>query len=370
MKITVIPDSFKGTLSSKEVGDIISERIRYYHPDYEVRNYEVADGGEGTADVFLNNLNSVKEYVTVSGPYRESVQTYYCMTEDGKTAIIESACCIGLPLVEGRKDPSLTTTCGVGEMILDAVRKGAETVILGLGGSCSNDGGCGIAYALGARFYDSYGHGFMPVGATLSEIERIDISRTLKVNLICMCDVNNPFYGPNGAAYVYGPQKGADEEMVSELDEGLRNLSDKFRECLGKDISQLAGAGAAGGIAGGLKAMFDCELKPGIETVLDLIGFDELLNDCDLVISGEGRFDTQSLQGKVIDGILKRCRKHDVPLMVIAGSSKIDKAEGIKAIYSTLSNQRKMPADKQQAIDNLKETCDEIFSQKLFFNQE
>ena len=320
-KCIVISDSFKGTLSSLEICEIAGESIPAFFPDCEIITIPVADGGEGTVACFLQAIQAVPVPVTVGGPYGEPVRAVYARS--GGRAVVEMASAAGLPMVGDRRDPSATTTYGVGQIIRHAVENGCSEILLGLGGSATNDGGCGCAAALGTRFYDRAGGSFVPVGKTLDQIARIDGSETRKllerVKVTVMCDVENPLYGPTGAACVFAPQKGADPEMVRQLDSQLRALDGAIQRDLGRSVAQLPGAGAAGGMGAGCIAFLNAELRSGIEAVLDMVDFDQRLEGADLVITGEGRIDSQSVHGKVISGIAKRTHPRHIPLVAIVG---------------------------------------------------
>ena len=332
-KYVLIPDSFKGTMSSEEVCSIMEKAIRQNDPGAEILSIPVADGGEGSVAAFLKAMGGEKVIVTVKGPYFQDMEAFYGVMEQGRTAVIEMAACAGLPLVEEHPDPRETTTYGVGQLIEDAIRRGCRKIILGLGGSCTNDAGTGAAAALGIVFADSHGNSFIPTGGTLKEIARIDTSRlhpSLKeIELITMCDIDNPLFGEKGAAYVFAPQKGASPEIVKELDDGLRHLDQIFQQDLKRSLAEIKGAGAAGGMGCGMVAFFGSTLQMGIETVLDTVGFDELIKDADYVFSGEGRIDTQSIRGKVVIGIAKRTKKAKVPLIAFVG----DIGDGIEEAY-------------------------------------
>lgn len=340
-KCIVISDSFKGTLSSLEICKIARRSIPKFFPDCEVLDLPVADGGEGTVECFVQAIQAQPVTVEVSGPYREQVQAIYCRS--GRRAIIEMASVAGLPMVEGRLAPEKTTTFGVGQLIAHAVQCGCKEILLGLGGSCTNDGGCGCAAALGARFFRADGSTFVPVGGTLDQITRIDVSETKKllegVQITIMCDVENPLYGPTGAAHVFAPQKGADPAMVERLDAGLRSMDEAVRQSLGLQVGDVPGAGAAGGMGAGCIAFLGAELKSGIEAVLDTVDFGRRLRGADLVITGEGRIDSQSVHGKVISGIAKRTKPKNVPLIAIVGGIGPGAEEaydlGVTAIFGT-----------------------------------
>lgn len=340
-KIVLAPDSFKGTMSSIKICDIMEAEIKKFYPDAEVIKIPVADGGEGTVDAFLEAVGGEKIHVMVKGPYFETMDSFYGILADGKTAVIEMAAAAGLPLVENRKNPFLTTTYGVGELIRHAVESGCRNLIIGLGGSCTNDGGAGMAAALGVKFICKDGEEFIPTGGTLSRVDRIDTSEIMDlsgVTITVMCDVNNPLCGENGASKVFGPQKGADAAMTELLDRNLRHFAEIIKVHLNKDITDMPGAGAAGGMGAGTAAFLDAELKRGIDVVLDTAGFDSLLEGTDLVFTGEGKIDSQSLSGKVICGVASRAKKHNVPVIAVVGDIGDDTEEiyslGITAVMS------------------------------------
>lgn len=366
-RIVCIPDSFKGTLSSKQIIDVVRTSFKKHLSNVEVIGMEVADGGEGTVDAFLSISGGEKVYKSVSGPYFEKVESFYGIIHD-KTAVIEMASCAGLPLVRDKLNPLFTTTYGVGELMIAAWEKGCRKMIIGLGGSSTNDGGCGAAAALGIKFLDIEGNHFIPTGGTLSNIKSIDISMAHplihETEIITMCDIDNPMFGEQGAAYVFGPQKGADANMVQLLDQGLIHLSSCIEQSLGRFVSNIPGTGAAGGMGGGMIAFFNSSLQSGIETILDIAKFDSLIKDCDLVITGEGKIDTQSLRGKVPIGVARRAKKVDVPVLCIVGSI----GEGIEDVYNqgitsiiSINNQ---PLDfsvsKSKSVENLSITMDNL----------
>lgn len=322
-KCIVISDSFKGTLSSRDICAIASRELADVFPDCEAAAVPVADGGEGTADCFQEACGGTMVTVTVQDPWGAPVEAAYLRLDEDR-AVVEMAASSGLPLAGDRKDPRKTTTYGVGQLIRHAVEGGCREIILGLGGSATNDGGCGCAAALGVRFLDVQGQAFVPVGGTLDQIQTIDLTearRLLKgVKISAMCDIDNPMHGPSGAAFVFAPQKGASPEAAAFLDRQLWELDQRIRTNLGRDLSQVPGSGAAGAFGAGMLAFFDAELKSGIETVLDVVGFDGLLDGCDLVFTGEGRLDSQSLDGKAISGVARRAKRKGVPVVVLAGS--------------------------------------------------
>lgn len=321
-KCIVISDSFKGTVSSLEICDIAKQSIPRFFPECEVIALPVADGGEGTVECFVKGINAEPVTVSATGPFGEPLEAVYA--RHGNQAIVEMASVAGLPLVKDHLDPLNTTTFGVGQLIRHAVENGCTEILLGLGGSCTNDGGCGCAAALGVKFYDKDGKDFVPNGGTLINICKIDCSAAkdllANVRITVMCDVENPLYGPTGAAYVFGPQKGADAKTVQEIDVGLRRMAEVVEKELGESVADIPGAGAAGGMGAGCIAFLGAKLKSGIDAVLDMVEFDRRIEGADLVITGEGRIDSQSVHGKVISGIVKRTRVKNIPLMAIVGS--------------------------------------------------
>lgn len=324
-KVVLIPDSFKGTLSSQKICDIIGDKVRKHFPGCETVSIPVADGGEGSVDCFLSALGGEKVTETVKNPYFEDMESFYGLIDNGNTAVIEMASCAGLPLVEDRKDPRKTTTYGVGQLILAAAARGVKKIIVGLGGSSTNDGGCGAAAAVGIKFYNAKGESFVPTGGTTGEIVSIDFSgRDASLNgieIVTMCDIDNPMYGPTGASHVFAPQKGADPDMVLFLDEGIKNLCEVIKKDKGVDLSETPGGGAAGAMGAGMIAFFDSRLQMGIQTVLDTVEFDRVISDADMVFTGEGKLDSQSLRGKVVIGVAARAQKQSVPVTVIVGGA-------------------------------------------------
>lgn len=340
-KCVVVSDSFKGTVSSREICAIAQQVIPRHFPACEVVCIPVADGGEGTVDCFVQAMGAKRVGVTVTNALGEKSAAAYARL--GELAIIEMAAAAGLPQVGALRCPGTATTYGVGELIAHAVDSGCRKILLGLGGSATNDGGCGCAAALGVRFYDADGQSFVPVGDTLGRIARIDTAEAeallRSVEITVMCDVTNPLYGPTGAAYVFAPQKGADAEKVKSLDAGLRHFGDVIRSQYGLDVSAMPGAGAAGGMGAGCVALLGGTIQSGIDAVLDVTGFDRQLEGADLVITGEGRIDSQSADGKVVSGVARRTRAKGVPLIAIAGGIADSAGAvydiGVSAMFST-----------------------------------
>lgn len=338
----LVPDSFKGTLSAIEVCNIMKSSIKNLYKDANIISVPVADGGEGTVDAFLYALGGEKKSVWVSDAFNEQkILAHYAMLKDD-IAVIEMAACAGLPLVKNRLEPDKTTTFGVGELIIDAINSGAKKIILGLGGSATNDGGCGMAAALGVKFKDEQNQEFIPTGGTLSQFYKIDMnniySKIKDVEFISMCDVDNPLCGKLGASAVFAPQKGADEDMVKLLDEGLAHLAKIIKRDLHIEVKDIKGAGAAGGLGAGSIAFLQSKLTKGIDVILDTIKFDELVSKADIVFTGEGKFDSQSLHGKVVMGVANRSQKYKTPVIVVTGAigENIQEAynKGITAIFS------------------------------------
>lgn len=338
----LVPDSFKGTLSAIEVCNIMKSSIKNLYKDANIISVPVADGGEGTVDAFLYALGGEKKSIWVSDAFNEQkILAHYAMLKDN-IAVIEMAACAGLPLVKNRLEPDKTTTFGVGELIIDAINSGAKKIILGLGGSATNDGGCGMAVALGVKFKDEQDQEFIPTGGTLSQIYKIDMnniySKIKDIEFISMCDVDNPLCGRLGASAVFAPQKGADEDMVRLLDEGLAHLAKIIKRDLHIEVKDIKGAGAAGGLGAGSIAFLQSKLTKGIDVILDTINFDELVSKADIVFTGEGKFDSQSLHGKVVMGVANRSQKYKTPVIVVTGAigENIQEAynKGITAIFS------------------------------------
>ena len=367
-KVILIPDSFKGTMSSAEICSIMSRVVKKHYSECEVISIPVADGGEGSVDAFLDAVGGRKIFKEVNGPYfGEKVNGYYGILPDN-VAVLEMAAAAALPMVGDRKDPTKTTTYGVGELMLDAARQGVSKIIIGLGGSATNDAACGLAAACGVSFYNAKGEKFIPVGGTLDEVVRIDTSTMAeelkKIPIVTMCDIDNPFYGPEGAPAVYGPQKGADSAMVKLLDDKMRVLSSVIIKDLGIDVQTIPGSGAAGGMGGGMAAFFKSKLQMGIETVLDTVHFDSLLDGTDFVYTGEGKIDGQSLRGKVVIGVAREAKKKGVKVIAFVGDigDNIEGAykEGVTDIFST--NRVAVPykearvrakSDLELTVDNL-----------------
>lgn len=339
-KYVLIPDSFKGTLSSEDICRIASEEILRLEPEAEICAIPVADGGEGTVDAFLAAVGGTRAEVPCTGPCGQEVMGFYGLLPDG-TAVVEMAAAAGLPLAGACRDPEKTTTYGVGQLMAHALSRGAKRLVLGLGGSATNDGGCGAAAALGAEFLDEEGRAFVPTGGTLTQIAHIrteGLRETLAgAEVTVMCDIDNPLCGPTGAAAVFGPQKGADAAMVARMDAGLRHLAETLEKDVGMAVLALAGGGSAGGFGAGAAAFFGGQLRMGIDVVLDLTDFDRKCRGASLVITGEGHLDSQSLRGKTVVGVARRARALGVPAAALVGGCEtaLDAvyAEGVSGVF-------------------------------------
>ncbi|OPL07442.1 MAG: hypothetical protein AVO33_05825 [delta proteobacterium ML8_F1] len=368
MKIMVVPDSFKGTLSAVEVSRHMTAGIHRAAPDARVVAMPLADGGEGTLEAVHYALGGDFVSLEVTGPLGDRVACRYGLIEGKKRAVIEMAESSGLVLIEDRKNPMKASTRGLGEMIRHALDLGVRDFYIGIGGSASNDGGIGMAGALGAVFTDAQGKDISLDGEGLGFLHRIDLSgldpRIQASRFTVICDVDNPLYGENGAAYVYGPQKGATGEMVAVLDRNLRNFSQVIARDLETDVSALEGAGAAGGLGAGLVVFLKAELARGIDLVLELYHFKEQLRDVDLIITGEGRLDTQSLRGKVPLGVAGAAREFSIPVVAITGeigegTGEIY-AQGITAVFSTNPKPQAYSEARREAGKNVEQTTENI----------
>ena len=339
-KYVLIPDSFKGTLSSEDICRIASEEILRLEPEAEICAIPVADGGEGTVDAFLAAVGGTRAEVPCTGPCGQEVMGFYGLLPDGM-AVVEMAAAAGLPLAGACRDPEKTTTYGVGQLMAHALSRGAKRLVLGLGGSATNDGGCGAAAALGAEFLDAEGRAFVPTGGTLTQIAHIRMKGLRETmagaEVTVMCDIDNPLCGPAGAAAVFGPQKGADAAMVARMDAGLRHLAETLEKDVGMEVLTLAGGGSAGGFGAGAAAFFGGQLRMGIDVVLDLTDFDRKCRGASLVITGEGHLDSQSLRGKTVVGVARRARALGVPAAALVGGCEtaLDAvyAEGVSGVF-------------------------------------
>ena len=343
MKVVIAPDSYKGCLSALEVAKAMERGVLSVFPSAEVRKIPIADGGEGTVAALVTATNGQLRQTEVTDPLGNKIIAHWGVLGDGRTAVIEMAAASGLPLVpKEKRDPRVTTTYGTGEQIKAALAEGLAKIIIGIGGSATNDGGTGMARALGVRFLDAAGQEVAAGGGSLAEICQIDTTgldpRLKNTEIVVACDVDNPLCGTRGASAVFGPQKGATPEMVQQLDAGLAKYASCARQATGRDVAEKAGAGAAGGLGAGLMFFTPAQLKPGVEIVLDAVGFSDIVRDADFVITGEGRTDFQTAFGKAPVGVAKVAKTHGAPVFCISGGlgegADDVLAQGIDAVMS------------------------------------
>jgi glycerate kinase len=363
-------DSFKGSLSSRRTAELLCEATCKHFPDAQTSMLEVADGGEGTAAAVVNATGGTMRTVRVVGPIGQSVDASYGILPDGK-AIIEMAAASGLPLVPpSLRDPLHASTYGTGQLIADALELGVTEIALAIGGSATNDGGMGCMRALGVRFLDESGTELAGIGADLIRVHAIDASaldqRIGKTCISVMCDVDNPLVGPHGATCVFGPQKGADPQMVSILERGMRSYANVLTRAFPHFDPSEPGMGAAGGLGAAARAFLGAEALPGVECVLDLVHFDKLLQNCTLCVTGEGHADGQSSHGKVISGIAKRCKAAHVPCVAVVGGMDPAAQEllglGVDAIVPTIVDVGTIDDALENAERNYRMAADRLFS--------
>ena len=372
MRILLAPDSFKGSLTAFQVAASMSRGIKKVLPRAQTVKMPLSDGGEGLVDALVGATGGKLLRQQVTGPLGGPLQACWGILggdKEIKTGVIEMAAASGLTLVPpAQRNPMLSTTYGTGELIRAALQHDCSRLIIGIGGSATNDGGMGMAQALGVRFLDGEGENLPFGGGGLLQLARIDmdgLEPTLqKVSLLVACDVDNPLTGPQGAAAVYGPQKGADSTMVRQLDRGLQHLAAVIATDLGIEVEHIRGAGAAGGLGAGLMAFLGAELAPGIEIVMDLVGLEKELAKCELVFTGEGRLDAQSAFGKVPVGVARRARNHGIPVIALAGSVAQEAAalheEGITAYFSIANAPIPLEEAMANAAANIELTIGEI----------
>lgn len=378
MKIIIAPDSFKESLTAPEVAAAIEEGFVRQMPEAEIIKVPVADGGEGTLETLVNGHGGQRFQCEVTDPAGKKVTAGFGVLDDGETAVIEMASASGLELTTvAERNPMLTTTFGTGELILSALDKGVKRILVGLGGSATNDGGSGMMSALGVRFLNSKGKGLPGGGAALADLDSIDPSgldpRLHSTEFLVACDVDNPLTGAKGASAVFGPQKGGSPEQLRLLDNALGNYARVIERDVGKKVASLPGAGAAGGMGAGLLAFMSATLKPGIELVLDVINFASVVQGADLVITGEGRIDAQTVHGKTPVGVARAAKVAGIPVIALAGCL----GEGAEKVYShgvdALFTIVQGPASLQEALKagygNLVKTSENI-ARTLRFSQD
>jgi glycerate kinase len=361
MKIVIAPDSFKESLSAQQVAECIEKGFKTVFPNAQYFYLPLADGGEGTVDVLLQGLNGTKKTSIVTDPIGKPTSAQWALLDNGKTALIEIAAASGLDLIiHGNRNPALTTSFGTGELILEAMNMGVQKILLGLGGSATNDGGAGIFQALGGKLLNKEGQE-LPFGAiALQDLHSIDNSqlspKCKDVELIVACDVNNPLCGLQGASHIFGPQKGATKEMVFELDNAIKHFDSSASLLTGGLHYHTPGFGAAGGASLGLSLAFNIQIKSGIEMVLDILSADEVIKNADLVITGEGQMDNQTLLGKAPYGIAKRAQASGIPVIGIAGSTGIEVDnlyQYINAVFGSVRSPQRLEQVLSEAESNL-----------------
>ncbi|WES67802.1 glycerate 2-kinase [Superficieibacter sp. HKU1] len=362
MKIVIAPDSYKESLSASEVAQAIEKGFREIFPDAQYVSVPVADGGEGTVEAMIAATQGTEYTAQVTGPLGEPVNACWGISGDGKTAFIEMAAASGLALVPpSQRNPLVTTSRGTGELILQALEHGARNIIIGIGGSATNDGGAGMVQALGAKLCDANGTDIGNGGGSLIGLNSIDITqldpRLRECTIRVACDVTNPLTGEKGASRVFGPQKGATEELIVELDRNLDHYAEVIKKSLRIDVKQVPGAGAAGGMGAALMAFLGAELRSGIEIVTQALNLEEHIHDCTWVVTGEGRIDSQSINGKVPVGVAQVAKKYHKPVIGIAGSLTNDVGivhqYGIDAVFSVLTSISTLEEAFRGAFDNI-----------------
>ncbi len=370
MKILIAPDKFKGSLSAEEVCTALSKGIKKANSNVEIITRPMADGGDGSLEVLAHYFDLKTITVEVDDPLFRPINASYKMVDT--TAYIEMAAASGLALLKKKERNCMeTSSFGTGELILDAIRKGATTIYLFIGGSATNDAGMGIASALGWSFYDKGGGLLVPIGESLNEVSRIDGSflsyQPAKVKFKVICDVNNPFYGENGAAYIYAPQKGATPDEVKILDDGLRNLAEVLKTGGYADIADVSGAGAAGGVGGGGIAFLNAELVAGIATFLEITALEKQIENCDLVITGEGKLDAQTEQGKVISGVCALAAKYDKPVIAVCGAVEKNAVNklNLKQVYTVIERVESLEKAMSETSEILEEIGYQLFNEQL-----
>jgi len=372
MKVLIAIDSFKGSISSIEGSEAIAEGVRAVYENAHIVTLPLADGGEGTVDTLVQATGGELVETRVTGPLNEKIIAVYGILGDKKTAVIEVAAACGLPLVpKGQRNPLLTTTYGVGELIVDAIENGCNNFVVGLGGSATNDAGVGMLQALGFRFIDSEQKEVSRGGQGLKNICEINTENIhpalINTTFNIACDVNNPLYGLNGATYIFGPQKGASDKMAKELDQGLKHFAEVVLFKLGRDIHNIKGAGAAGGLGAAFAGFLHAELKSGIDLILEHVKMEKHMSDVDFVITGEGKLDGQTSMGKAPFGVAQLAKKNGIPVIALAGGvtkeTRSLNDHGVTSYFSIMN----APMSLEDAVNvettysNLKSTTEQLF---------
>ena len=373
MKIVIAPDSFKGSLTAVEVADAIGQGVREIFPEAKIIKIPMADGGDGTVQCLVTATGGEILREKVTGPLGDEVLASYGILGGKKTAVIEMAEASGLTLVpENKRNPLITTTYGTGQLIKAALDQGCRKMIIGIGGSATNDGGAGMVQALGVRLLDREGKEIGFGGGELKKISRIDInnldSRLPETEVLIASDVSNPLCGPRGAARIYGPQKGATPEIIEELDESLAHFAEVIKRDLNKDIKDIPGGGAAGGLGAGLMAFLDAELKPGIEIMIEIVKLEQAIKDTDLVITGEGKIDSQTIYGKAPIGVAKIAKKYNVPVIAVAAiisdDADIVYQHGIDNLIKVIEPPMSLSESKSKKVGLVKKSIKQFLERK------
>jgi glycerate kinase len=374
MKIILAPDKFKGSLTGMQFCAAAEEGLKEILPNTEIIKLPLSDGGDGTIEILEYHLKGQRVTVKVNDPLFRVIEASYLYMDTIDTAFIEMAEASGMYLLKPEEQNCFhTTTLGTGDLILDAINKGAKTIILGIGGSATNDCGMGMAIALGYKFKDKDGVELSPIGKNLSKISAINSDNVIgalkSIDFKVACDVINPLYGEDGAAYIYGPQKGASKDEIKELDNGLKNISKLFKKQFDMDVQNIKGAGAAGGMGAGTSVFLNAKLLSGIDLVKDLIGFDSKIKDADWIITGEGKLDSQTLSGKTIDGVIASAKKQNIPVAALCGSVALSKEEakafGISYAASVMEKAKSLEDAMQNGYKYLKQMSSE-FAKEIF----
>jgi len=362
MKFILAPDKYKGSLTGREFCETVALGIKKVFPNAEIVNRPLADGGDGTIDVVADYLNASKVSVKVKDPLFREITTQYLLSEDKQTAFIEMSEASGYKLLKKSEMNCMdTTSLGTGEMIADALEKGVKSIVLGIGGSATNDGGMGMAKALGYSFLNADGMELEPIGRNLGNVKEINqdnVNPKLSgAKIQVACDVNNPFYGENGTAKIYGVQKGASDQDIELLDRGLQSFAKVLQSTFNVNVQNIPGAGAAGGVGGGAVVFLNAELASGVDLVMELANFDEVLEGADWVITGEGQLDGQTFSGKTINGVVQSAKKHQVPIAAFCGSVDVTiddmQQMGLDYAVSILNQIGNLDDAKAKTVENL-----------------
>ena len=369
MHVLIAADKFKEALSAQKVCEAIAKGIEQVDPEIKTTLFPMADGGNGTAEILTMHSRGKQIKHKVHDPLERMIESKLGLSGDEKTAFIEMAAASGLELLKPEERRCAdTSTFGTGELIKKAIELGVSEIIMGIGGSATNDGGTGMAAALGYQFKDAAGKLLQPAGKNLLQIESIDdtnvLPRLKKVAISIACDVSNPLYGPDGASFTYAAQKGATDEEIVLLDNGLRHLSQLIKDFNGLEVNNIPGAGAAGGLGAGAVAFLGANLKSGIDLVMETTHFEKILRKADVIITGEGKIDQQTLQGKVVSGIAKLALKYNIPVIAMGGSIELNEQQQKEADISYMTSIQKKQIPLEQAIahtyENLVKTGEEL----------